>query len=174
MSFLYLITFCSEKPSSETHKFPSAKNEYGWCTFCLGDEFWQKLKAAEDSDSSEQEEKSVEKVKKSYAQSSGLGHPPILQIISEMKQSIITRLIEKHSEWAVTLDEIDLNQALWFYSLMSVVEKPLHPDIESSLRSFVLICSKTRSRQKIKKTRELDLIICIVAKYFGQADLADE
>ena len=60
--------------------FPSAKNEYGWCTFCLGDGFWKKLKAAEESDSSENEEKSIDKVKKSYAQSSGLGHPPILQV----------------------------------------------------------------------------------------------
>ena len=91
-----------------------------------------------------------------------------------MKQSIITRLIEKHADWASTLEEIDMNQALWFYSLMSVVEKPLHPDIESSMRSFVLVCSKQRSRQNNRKTRELDLIICIVAKYFGQADLADE
>ena len=40
--------------------------------------------------------------------------------------------------------------------------------------SFVLVCSKQRSRQNNRKTRELDLIICIVAKYFGQADLADE
>ena len=100
--------------------------------------------------------------------------PESLQIISNMKQSIITRLIEKHADWASTLEEIDVNQALWFYSLMSVVEKPLHPDSESSMRSFVLVCSKQRSRQNNRKTRELDLIICIVAKYFGQADLADE
>jgi len=146
--------------SSDTQKFPSAKNEYGWCTFCLGNEFWKKLKAAEEKDSSENEEKSIDKVKKSYAQSSGLGHPPILQIISNMKQSIITRLIEKHADWASTLEEIDVNLALWFYSLMSVVEKPLHPDIESSMRSFVLVCSKQRSRQNNRKTRELDLIIC--------------
>ena len=32
--------------------------------------------------------------------------------------------------------------------------------------------SKQRSREKII-SRELDLIICIVARYFGQADLAD-
>ena len=144
----------------------------GWCTFCLGDEFWRKVKAAEEDDDDEAEE-SAKKAKKSYAQSSGLGHPPILQIVSNLKQSTITRLIERHSDWAVTVGEIDINQALWFYALMSAVEKPLHPDIESSLRSFVLICSKQRSKQK-KISRELDLIICIVAKYFGQADLADE
>ena len=83
--------------------------------------------------------------------------PESLQIISNMKQSIITRLIEKHADWASTLEEIDVNQALWFYSLMSVVEKPLHPDIESSMRSFVLVCSKQRSRQNNRKTRELRL-----------------
>ena len=37
--------------------------------------------------------------------------PESLQIISNMKQSIITRLIEKHADWASTLEEIDVNQA---------------------------------------------------------------
>ena len=59
---------------------------------------------------------------------------PPLKIISNLKQSVITRLIERHSEWAVTLDKVEKKQALWFYALMSAVEKPLHPDIESSLR----------------------------------------
>ena len=148
------------------------KSEHGWCTFCLGDTIWKELLLAV-ADSDEEEEKSTtEKVKKSYAQTSGLGHPPMLKIISNLKQSVITRLIERHSEWAVTLDKVEKKQALWFYALMSAVEKPLHPDIESSLRSFVLVCSKQRNRKK-NISRELDLIICIVARYFGQADLAD-
>ena len=111
-------------------------------------------------------------MKKSYAQSSGEGHSPVLKIISNLKQSNITRLIEWHSEWATTLEKIDKNQALWLYALMSAVEKPLHPDIESALRSFVLVCSKQRNQGK-RNSRELELIICIVARYFGQADLAD-
>ena len=158
-------------PGTETIKFPSLKSEHGWCTFCLGDTIWNELLLAV-ADSDEEEKSTTEKVKKSYAQTSGLGHPPMLKIISNLKQSVITRLIERHSEWAVTLEKVEKKQALWFYALMSAVEKPLHPDIESSLRSFVLVCSKQRSREKII-SRELDLIICIVAKYFGQADLAD-
>ena len=97
-----------------------------------------------------------------------------MNILAHLRPKVISQLIEYHSSWAETLEKVSLSQALWFYGLLSIVEKPLHPDIESSMRSFVLVCSKQRSRQNNRKTRELDLIICIVAKYFGQADLADE
>ena len=77
-------------------------------------------------------------------------------------------------------------QALWFYGLLSIVEKPLHPDDQSCLRSFVIVCSKQRraiieaslseknnSAEVEKSISHLNLIICLVAKYFGQTDLAD-
>ena len=79
-----------------------------------------------------------------------------------------------------------LEQALWFYGLLSIVEKPLHPDDQSCLRSFVIVCSKQRraiieaslgkdSADEVEKSiSHLNLIICLVAKYFGQADLADD
>ena len=139
----------------------------GWCTFCFGDEFWAKLKTAEDPDS-----KTPIKRDKSFAKN-GHGSEPLLEIFCELKQFMIARLIEWHAEWAETLDQVDSQQAVWFYALMSAVEKPLHPDVQSSLRSFVLICSKQRNALK-KSTPYLNLMICLVSRYFGQADLADE
>ena len=104
------------------------------------------------------------------------GQQPLLNIITQLKPSQITRLIEWHAEWAETLESVDIHQALWFYVLLSSVSKPLHPDTESSMRSFVIQCSKQRNDivKSSVKFSHLNLIICLVAKYFGQADLADD
>ncbi len=82
-------------------------------------------------------------------------------------------------DWCELAKCVDSNQALWFYALMSAVEKPLHPDVESALRSMVLVCSRQRkvlSENDSDSTSEishLNLLICLVAKYFSQADLSD-
>ena len=167
----------SESDSKPT-KFPSSKNEGGWCTLCFGSEFWQKVQKAQEEEDDEVEE--VEsKPERLFAKANGEGHDPLLELISSLKQSQITRLIEYQAEWAEVLNEVDVSQALWFYSLLSAVEKPLHPDVESSMRSMVLVCSKQRSslisqQSASQVITHLNLIICLVSKYFGQADLADE
>ena len=67
----------------------------------------------------------------------------------------------------------------WIYGLMARLEKPLDPDVCSSLRSLASVCARQR-KVLVEKGEEgevlntLALFICIVAKYFGQADLADE
>ena len=123
----------------------------------------------------EEEETKPERL---FAKANGEGHDPLLELISSLKQSQITRLIEYQAEWAEVLN-VDVSQALWFYSLLGAVEKPLHPDVESSMRSMVLVCSKQRSylisqQSASQVITHLNLIICLVSKYFGQADLADE
>ena len=166
------------KSDSTPTKFPSSKNEGGWCTLCFGSEFWQKVQKAQEEEDDEVEE--VEsKPERLFAKANGEGHDPLLELISSLKQSQITRLIEYQAEWAEVLNEVDVSQALWFYSLLSAVEKPLHPDVESSMRSMVLVCSKQRSslisqQSASQVITHLNLIICLVSKYFGQADLADE
>lgn len=156
----------------------------GWSTFCLGDAFWKRVvevRKANESDESESElvgEESEKKPDKSFASETGSGHQPLLHIISQLRQVVIVRLLEYHVDWAEVTEEVTPEQAVWIYSLMGSVEKPLHPDVESSLRSLVLICSKQRSVIIASNLTpdaicHLNLIICLVAKYFGQADLAD-
>ena len=145
---------------------------------CFGSEFWKRVQKAQEEEDDEVEE--VEsKPERLFAKANGEGHDPLLELISSLKQSQITRLIEYQAEWAEVLNEVDVSQALWFYSLLSAVEKPLHPDVESSMRSMVLVCSKQRSslisqQSASQVITHLNLIICLVSKYFGQADLADE
>ena len=65
---------------------------------------------------------------------------------------------------------------LSFYRL----EKPLTPDVGSSLRDLALICSQLRmnivgeaSENKDEDIAALNLFICLVARYFDQGDLVD-
>ena len=160
----------------------------GWSTFFFGNEFWNEIieaLKAKDEYEEEEENDGSEKKKQSFATQSGEGQSPLLNILAHLRPKVISQLIEYHSSWAETLEKVSLSQALWFYGLLSIVEKPLHPDDESNLRSFVIVCSKQRkaiiekssyeSLDGIKKSiSHLNLIICLVAKYFGQADLADE
>ena len=82
----------------------------------------------------------------------------------------------------------------WIYSLLSRIEKPLNPDLGSVLRDLALFCSQERNKLLEKFTNEskenhenkdgeeqpgdkdiaaFNLFICLVSRYFDQADLAD-
>ena len=71
----------------------------------------------------------------------------------------------------------------WLYSLLVRLEKPLTPDTSSMLRDLVLVCARERRKiaaasdtteaERDENIAALNLFICIVAKYFGQTDLAD-
>merc|ERR1712008_591818 len=94
----------------------------------------------------EYDEESDQKLKKkSYANADEkAGYQPLLKILSNLRHTVVSKLIEYHSSWAESIEKVTLEQALWFYGLLSIVEKPLHPDDQSCLRSFVIVCSKQR------------------------------
>ena len=179
-----------EPPQEENSKIktPKPKDEYGWCTFCFGNDFWNQIIEALKAKDEYDEESDQKLKKKSYANAAAgeVGYQPLLKILSNLRPTVVSQLIEYHSSWAESIEKVTLDQALWFYGLLSIVEKPLHPDDQSCLRSFVIVCSKQRraiiesssseknSAEVEKSISHLNLIICLVAKYFGQADLADE
>ena len=100
---------------------------------CLGKQFLSDLKVAEEEELD---------AKKIHSLKTGERLEPSLEIIAHINQGQITRLLEWQADWAETIEQVSKFQALWFYALMSVVEKPLHPDIVSALRSFVYVCAK--------------------------------
>lgn len=67
----------------------------------------------------------------------------------------------------------------WLYALLARLEKPLHPDVGSALRTLALVASRQRRDLVEGENRELgpvnglSLIVCLVARYFNQRDLAD-
>uniref|UniRef100_A0A8C2FF29 Gem-associated protein 2 n=1 Tax=Cyprinus carpio TaxID=7962 RepID=A0A8C2FF29_CYPCA len=70
-----------------------------------------------------------------------------------------------------------LNQGRWFYALLACLEKPLLPEAHSLIRQLARRCSAVRANLESKdddRLSALNLMICIVARYFEQNDLADK
>ncbi|KAM6074206.1 gem-associated protein 2 isoform 3-T3 [Chlamydotis macqueenii] len=82
-----------------------------------------------------------------------VGFPPLLSIVSRM------------------------NQGRWLYALLACLEKPLLPEAHSLIRQLARRCSEVRVLEENKNEEQisaLNLIICLVSRYFDQRDLADE
>ncbi|XP_017938398.1 gem-associated protein 2 isoform X4 [Manacus vitellinus] len=82
-----------------------------------------------------------------------VGFPPLLSIVSRM------------------------NQGRWLYALLACLEKPLLPEAHSLIRQLARRCSEVRAMEENKNEEQisaLNLIICLVSRYFDQRDLADE
>ncbi|XP_068048978.1 gem-associated protein 2 isoform X2 [Anomalospiza imberbis] len=82
-----------------------------------------------------------------------VGFPPLLSIVSRM------------------------SQGRWLYALLACLEKPLLPEAHSLIRQLARRCSEVRALEESKNEEQisaLNLIICLVSRYFDQRDLADE
>ncbi|ERE73128.1 survival of motor neuron protein-interacting protein 1 [Cricetulus griseus] len=82
-----------------------------------------------------------------------IGFPPLLSIVSRM------------------------NQGRWFYALLACLEKPLLPEAHSLIRQLARRCSEVRllvGSKDDERVPALNLLICLVSRYFDQRDLADE
>uniref|UniRef100_A0A673N0M7 Gem-associated protein 2 n=1 Tax=Sinocyclocheilus rhinocerous TaxID=307959 RepID=A0A673N0M7_9TELE len=65
----------------------------------------------------------------------------------------------------------------WLYALLACLEKPLLPEAHSLIRQLARRCSAVRANLESKdddRLSALNLMICIVARYFEQNDLADK
>ncbi|KAK0080728.1 hypothetical protein PV325_013455 [Microctonus aethiopoides] len=108
-------------------------------------------------------------------------HLPTLDIILSMKPPLIEQVLEYFVEEVEKKMSVDIELGQWLYSLLSVVELPLDPDICSCLRALARACSKIRANLTISSSisdddraiATLNLFICLVARYFRQLDLAD-
>ncbi|KAK1139728.1 gem-associated protein 2 [Acipenser oxyrinchus oxyrinchus] len=65
----------------------------------------------------------------------------------------------------------------WLYALLACLEKPLLPEAHSLIRQLARRCSEVRASLESKEDKRLsalNLLICLVARYFEQNDLADK
>lgn len=87
-------------------------------------------------------------------------------------QIILERLDEVQSG-----DSIAYETGIWLYGILATLGVPLCPHACHCLRELARRCSKIRSSLPTNSPEEkyvnLNLFICIVAKYFKQLDLAD-
>ncbi|XP_038612384.1 gem-associated protein 2 isoform X2 [Tachyglossus aculeatus] len=143
---------------------PKSEDEEGWKKFCLGERLCGEMAVAAPIE----ENPGID-----YVQ---IGFPPLLSIVSRMNQATITNVLEYLINW---FGERDFTPELgrWFYALLACLEKPLLPESHSLIRQLARRCSEVRLLVESKEDERvpaLNLLICLVSRYFDQRDLADE
>uniref|UniRef100_A0A3Q1CHM3 Gem-associated protein 2 n=2 Tax=Amphiprion ocellaris TaxID=80972 RepID=A0A3Q1CHM3_AMPOC len=143
---------------------PKLTDEEGWKRFCLGEKVYLGSSSGHtDADA----EPAVDYSK--------VGFPPFLSIVSRLNQSTVLMVLEILISW---FEEREFVPQLgrWLYALLACLEKPLLPEAHSSIRQLARRCAQLRSTldsQEDEKLPALNLLICLVARYFEQNDLAD-
>ncbi|XP_015686182.1 gem-associated protein 2-like, partial [Protobothrops mucrosquamatus] len=143
---------------------PRTDDEEGWKKFCLGEKLYLELTDQILSD----ENPGID-----YVQ---IGFPPLLSIVSRMNQATVTSVLEYLKNWLVE-KEFTPELGRWLYALLACLEKPLLPEAHSLIRQLARQCSEVRVLEENKndeKVSALNLLICLVGRYFDQYDLADE
>ncbi|KAM8833654.1 gem-associated protein 2 [Synchiropus picturatus] len=143
---------------------PKPVDDEGWKKFCLGEDTRYQ---ASSSDTDANMEPGLDYIK--------TGFPPLLSIISRLSQSTVLMVLEILTSW---FEEQDFTPQLgrWLFALLASLEKPLLPEAHSCIRQLARRCAHLRcclESQEDEKLPALNLLICLVARYFEQNDLAD-
>uniref|UniRef100_A0A673N3S5 Gem-associated protein 2 n=1 Tax=Sinocyclocheilus rhinocerous TaxID=307959 RepID=A0A673N3S5_9TELE len=143
---------------------PKMEDEDGWKRFCLGENVCLDIQLKEE----DKVNLSLDYIK--------TGFPPFLSIVSKLNQSTISAVLDYLINW---FEERDFVPQLgrWLYALLACLEKPLLPEAHSLIRQLARRCSAVRANLESKdddRLSALNLMICIVARYFEQNDLADK
>jgi len=104
------------------------------------------------------------------------GNPPLLSILVNIGQPMVDILLNWHSQWLEECNHITHLHGQWIFALLSCLELPLHPDTCSTIRFIARVCQRIRNSMVDPEASELaavNLIICLVGRYFSQTDLAD-
>ncbi|XP_051252200.1 gem-associated protein 2 [Dicentrarchus labrax] len=144
---------------------PKLTDEEGWKRFCLGETVYLGTSSCH-TDAEPEPALDYSKV----------GFPPFLSIVSRLNQSTVLMVMEILISW---FEEHEFVPQLgrWLYSLLACLEKPLLPEAHSCIRQLARRCAQLRSTlesQEDEKLPALNLLICLVARYFEQNDLADQ
>ncbi|XP_068021625.1 gem-associated protein 2 isoform X2 [Melanerpes formicivorus] len=127
---------------------PKSEDEEGWKKFCLGERVYSEIEALSDNEN--------------------LG----VNYIKATVTSVLEYLISWFGEKKFTPE-----LGRWLYALLACLEKPLLPEAHSLIRQLARRCSEVRVLEENKNAEQisaLNLIICLVSRYFDQRDLADE
>ena len=150
------------------HNVPDKRNEALWCHLMMGGEVWRQVShAREDSEDG------------SEARTEVTGEEPRLNFLVSVPVHVCVEVLQYLLSW-LEITGWRSQYGPWLYALLVRLEKPLDPDVGSSLRDLVLISARERQRlaasggeNQEETIAALNLFICLVAKYFGQGDLED-
>uniref|UniRef100_A0AAY4B9W8 Gem-associated protein 2 n=1 Tax=Denticeps clupeoides TaxID=299321 RepID=A0AAY4B9W8_9TELE len=143
---------------------PNSDDEEGWKIFCLGENVYLNSPPTLE----ETNAPGLDYVKVT-------GFPPFLSIVSRLNQATISAVLEYLMTWFSERSFVP-QLGRWMYALLACLEKPLLPEAHSLIRQLARRSSEVRATLEIKdddRLSPLNLIICLVARYFEQNDLAD-
>lgn len=146
---------------------PKLTDEEGWKRFCLGEKVYLGTSSC-DAGADAEPEPALDYSK--------VGFPPFLSIVSRLNQSTVLMVLETLISWFEEREFVT-QMGRWLYALLACLEKPLLPEAHSSIRQLARRCAQLRSTletQDDEKLPALNLLICLVARYFEQSDLADQ
>ncbi|XP_029972632.1 gem-associated protein 2-like [Salarias fasciatus] len=146
-------------------QMPKLTDEEGWKRFCLGEKVYLGSSSCQ-TDPDAEPALDYNKV----------GFPPFLSIVSRLNQSTVLMVLDILISW---FEEQEFAPQLgrWLYALLACLEKPLLPEAHSSIRQLARRCAHVRSTlesDEDERLPALNLLICLVARYFEQNDLADQ
>lgn len=105
---------------------------------------------------------------------------PTPSLLMQFDQVLTQALLKHHITWLKESEVMSTNQALWIYSLLARLEKPLFQDTGALIRSLYRRCCELRiqdfdvkkglGEETDDKIARLNLLIVISGKYFGQAE----
>uniref|UniRef100_A0A8C8K035 Gem-associated protein 2 n=1 Tax=Oncorhynchus tshawytscha TaxID=74940 RepID=A0A8C8K035_ONCTS len=143
---------------------PKQDAEEQWKKFCLGENVYLNSPPTDHVT----EDPGLDYVK--------VGFPPFLSIVSRLNQATVSAVLEYLINW---FEEREFVPQLgrWQYALLACLEKPLLPEAHSLIRQLARRSSEVRTNlehQEDERLSPLNLMICLVARYFDQNDLADK
>ena len=94
-----------------------------------------------------------------------------------MTQDEVIRVLSYHQKWIKQLG-FTADMGRWIYALLVALDKPLPSEVYSVLRDLSRVCSECRHKMDIKTDTKtvnaINLIICLIGRYFEQNDMCDE
>ena len=153
-----------------------------WKEFCTG----RKTDDSSDESTASESESSQSTPNDTPNQSSGFkkekrpkneANIPLLSYLCDMTQDEVIRVLSYHHNWIRQFGFKEHN-GRWIYALLVSLEKPLPSEVYSILRELSRVCSECRDKidtnSDSKTLIPLNLIICLIGRYFDQKDMCDE
>jgi survival of motor neuron protein-interacting protein 1 len=161
-----------EKKKARSHH-PKISNVFYYKRWCLGNDI--------SSDSSDEEVVDSKSVRRP-SRGKGQKNPPVkerslpIKFLLSLDQQEVLTLLQLQTKWITDYDFNAETSGQWLHSLLSALEKPLDSEGYSVLREVCRCIKRLRSnsdddREDSDRHRSMDLIVCIICRYFDQRDL---
>jgi hypothetical protein len=104
---------------------------------------------------------------------------PSLALTLYLDEVAVNWLLRAQARWISTgARRLDEASARWLFALLSVLEKPLEPELAADLRSVLRRCRHLRASlpeaEAAPLLPALNILICIIGRYFGQSAPGEE